>query len=124
METFFSSYTVDIACKFDYVAVYSGFNESDARIMGKFCGKTAPQPMSALGNMIVRFKTDATVGGVGFLANYRASGKDFFFFCVRYDLLWGHLRIPLFYRTWQFFSKEFFSPKKLDHGNLVTLVFI
>jgi hypothetical protein len=66
----------NIACKFDYVAIYDGFNESDAKLVGKFCGKKAPQPMSSLANMIVRFKTDATVGDVGFLANYRASGES------------------------------------------------
>ncbi|XP_064643493.1 cubilin-like [Lineus longissimus] len=63
----------NIACKFDYVAIYDGFNETDAKLIGKFCGNKAPQPMSTRANMIVRFKSDATVGDVGFLANYRAS---------------------------------------------------
>lgn len=57
-------------CGYDFVAVYAG-NSSDGRLLGKFCGRTAPQPVMALGPMYIQFWTDGSITGGGFRAYYR-----------------------------------------------------
>ena len=59
-------------CGYDFLAVYAG-NSSEGRLLGKFCGTTAPQPVSSLGQMYIQFWTDASVLGGGFRAAYRVS---------------------------------------------------
>lgn len=56
-------------CGYDYVAVYEGTNSS-GRLIGKFCGTTAPSPLSALGAMYIQFWTDSSVVRGGFRAMY------------------------------------------------------
>ena len=59
-------------CAYDYIAVYQG-NSSSGSLLGKFCGTTAPQAVSSLGQMYIEFWTDASIVGGGFRAAYRVS---------------------------------------------------
>ena len=59
-------------CGYDYIAVYQG-NSSNGRLLGKFCGNTAPQPLSAIGQMFIQFYTDGSVNADGWRASYRVS---------------------------------------------------
>ncbi|KAH3692443.1 hypothetical protein DPMN_194284 [Dreissena polymorpha] len=61
-----------LGCIYDFIAVYEG-NSSNGRMLGKFCGSTAPQPVSALGPMYVQFWTDRSRAGRGFRAQYHSS---------------------------------------------------
>ena len=62
-------FTAGRNCRYDFVAVYAG-NTSDSRGLGKFCGNTAPQPLSSLGQMYIQFWTDGSVVRKGFRAMY------------------------------------------------------
>ncbi|XP_038060471.1 protein SpAN-like [Patiria miniata] len=60
------------SCKSDYVKVRSGtdiFYGGDS-----YCGQTLPEPIESVGNqMIVIFKSDGSIQGRGFRAQYRAN---------------------------------------------------
>ncbi|XP_053408750.1 cubilin-like isoform X2 [Mercenaria mercenaria] len=56
-------------CGYDWVAVYAG-NNSNSRLLGKYCGTTAPQPVSSLGQMHIQFWTDGSVVRTGYRAHY------------------------------------------------------
>ena len=60
-------------CAFDWVEVFSG-NDTSAPSQGKFCGYTAPQPMSNLGSIHVQFVTDYMITDKGWVINYETSG--------------------------------------------------
>uniref|UniRef100_A0A8C9LFB5 Cubilin n=1 Tax=Pavo cristatus TaxID=9049 RepID=A0A8C9LFB5_PAVCR len=58
-------------CNFDYLAVYDG-NSSNAKQLGKFCGNQIPQLISSSGDSVyIKLRTDSSVHGGGFLANYK-----------------------------------------------------
>ncbi|XP_053373742.1 deleted in malignant brain tumors 1 protein-like isoform X2 [Mercenaria mercenaria] len=56
-------------CEKDWVAVYAG-NNSNSLLLGKYCGDTAPLPISSLGQMHIEFWTDYSIVHIGFRANY------------------------------------------------------
>ncbi|XP_053384013.1 cubilin-like isoform X1 [Mercenaria mercenaria] len=56
-------------CVYDRVAVYAGYN-SNSLLLGKYCGTTAPQPISSLGQMHIQFWTDGSVVRTGYIAHY------------------------------------------------------
>ncbi|XP_013388746.1 cubilin-like [Lingula anatina] len=58
-------------CPYDYVAAYTG-NGSDSNLLGKFCGRTAPAPVSSLGVMFIQFVTDSSIVARGYRATYSA----------------------------------------------------
>nr|KAG5692366.1 hypothetical protein BaRGS_007979 [Batillaria attramentaria] len=57
-------------CPFDYIRVFGG-NSSSAAQLGRFCGRTVPQPVHSLGSMYIQFWTDRSISAIGFKAYYR-----------------------------------------------------
>ncbi|XP_020662303.3 cubilin [Pogona vitticeps] len=58
-------------CQFDYLAVYDG-NSTNARMLGKFCGNQIPPTIQSTGDSVyVKLRTDGSLRGGGFLANYK-----------------------------------------------------
>ncbi|XP_074466312.1 procollagen C-endopeptidase enhancer a [Sebastes fasciatus] len=63
----------DSYCRFDYVAFFNGGEKDDSRLIGKYCGDQAPQPIMTSGNvLLVQFVSDLSVTSDGFLAHYTA----------------------------------------------------
>ncbi|XP_071771334.2 procollagen C-endopeptidase enhancer a [Centroberyx gerrardi] len=61
----------DSYCRFDYVAFFNGGERDDSRLIGKYCGDRAPEPIITNGNvMLVQFVSDLSVTSDGFLASY------------------------------------------------------
>ncbi|XP_017268069.1 procollagen C-endopeptidase enhancer a [Kryptolebias marmoratus] len=61
----------DTYCRFDYVAFFNGGERDDSRLIGKYCGDQAPQPIITTGNeLLVQFVSDLSVTSDGFLAYY------------------------------------------------------
>ncbi|XP_074652971.1 cubilin-like [Tubulanus polymorphus] len=60
-------------CIYDSVSVYASNQTGTGRLLGQFCGKTAPQPVSSLGVMSVRFKSDPHLTAAGFKAKFITS---------------------------------------------------
>uniref|UniRef100_UPI0037E9BB90 procollagen C-endopeptidase enhancer a n=1 Tax=Semicossyphus pulcher TaxID=241346 RepID=UPI0037E9BB90 len=61
----------DTYCRFDYVAFFNGGERDDSRLIGKYCGDEAPQPLITTGNvLLVQFVSDLSVTSDGFLAYY------------------------------------------------------
>lgn len=59
----------DRDCKYDYVEVYNGGDESS--MLGKFCGKIAPSPIiSTGGQLLIKFVSDYETHGAGFSVRY------------------------------------------------------
>ncbi|XP_004617253.1 procollagen C-endopeptidase enhancer 1 [Sorex araneus] len=62
----------DTYCRYDSVSVFNGAVTDDAKRLGKFCGDTAPGPISSDGNeLLVQFVSDLSVTADGFSASYR-----------------------------------------------------
>ncbi|KAG8523728.1 Procollagen C-endopeptidase enhancer 1 [Galemys pyrenaicus] len=62
----------DTYCRYDSVSVFNGAVNDDAKRLGKFCGDTAPGPISSEGNeLLVQFVSDLSVTADGFSASYR-----------------------------------------------------
>ncbi|XP_055473535.1 neuropilin-1 isoform X2 [Psammomys obesus] len=60
----------DRDCKYDYVEVIDGENES-GRLWGKFCGKIAPSPVVSSGPFLfIKFVSDYETHGAGFSIRY------------------------------------------------------
>ncbi|XP_044003802.1 tolloid-like protein 1 isoform X2 [Aphidius gifuensis] len=80
-------------CAYDYIILYDG-SLPEHQILGKFCGTKEPYPIIATGNqMLMVFKTDASVQRKGFLATHTAvcgghlvatSTMKYFYSHVRY----------------------------------------
>ncbi|XP_028452202.1 procollagen C-endopeptidase enhancer a [Perca flavescens] len=61
----------DTYCRFDYVAFFNGGEKDDSRLIGRYCGDQAPQPIITSGNvLLVQFVSDLSVTSDGFLARY------------------------------------------------------
>ncbi|XP_029957686.1 procollagen C-endopeptidase enhancer a [Salarias fasciatus] len=61
----------DTYCRFDYVVFYNGGERDDSRLIGRYCGDVAPQPIITSGNvLLVQFVSDLSVTSDGFLAHY------------------------------------------------------
>lgn len=51
--------------------IYDG-NSSNAKQLGKFCGNQIPQLINSSGDSVyIKLRTDSSVHGGGFLANYK-----------------------------------------------------
>ncbi|XP_030884477.1 procollagen C-endopeptidase enhancer 1 isoform X1 [Leptonychotes weddellii] len=62
----------DTYCRYDSVSVFNGAVSDDAKRLGKFCGDTAPGPISSEGNeLLVQFVSDLSVTADGFSASYK-----------------------------------------------------
>ncbi|KAG0438913.1 hypothetical protein HPB47_016826, partial [Ixodes persulcatus] len=60
----------DNKCISDYVSVYDG-NDTNAPLLGTYCGNTAPSPIFSSSNQIYMvFNSDSEVQGKGFSATY------------------------------------------------------
>ncbi|KAF0028409.1 hypothetical protein F2P81_019496 [Scophthalmus maximus] len=58
------------SCRYDYVAVYDG-PDTLSPLMGKFCGAVLPPNLRSSANQLfIVFRTDASVGGIGWRAVY------------------------------------------------------
>ncbi|XP_015260854.1 PREDICTED: cubilin-like, partial [Cyprinodon variegatus] len=58
------------SCHYDYVAVYDG-PDTLAPLLGRFCGTVLPPDLrSSANHLFLVFRTDATVGGIGWRATY------------------------------------------------------
>ncbi|XP_034746288.1 procollagen C-endopeptidase enhancer a [Etheostoma cragini] len=61
----------DTYCRFDYVAFFNGGEKDDSRLIGRYCGDQAPQPIITSGNvLLVQFVSDQSVTSDGFFARY------------------------------------------------------
>ncbi|XP_028277063.1 procollagen C-endopeptidase enhancer a [Parambassis ranga] len=61
----------DTYCRFDYVAFFNGGEKDDSRLIGRYCGDQAPQPIISTGNvLLVQFVSDLSVTSDGFFAYY------------------------------------------------------
>ncbi|KAI5610199.1 neuropilin 1b precursor, partial [Silurus asotus] len=57
-------------CMYDFLEVYDGDNEK-AKLVGKFCGKIAPSPITSSGNLLlIKFISDYETTGAGFSIRY------------------------------------------------------
>ncbi|XP_060728751.1 neuropilin-1a-like isoform X2 [Tachysurus vachellii] len=57
-------------CKYDFLEVYDGDNEK-ASLVGKYCGKIAPSPITSSGNsLMIKFTSDYETTGAGFSIRY------------------------------------------------------
>lgn len=67
----------DTYCRYDSVSVYNGAMSDDSKRLGKFCGDTAPGPISSEGNeLLVQFVSDLSVTADGFSASYKMVPQD------------------------------------------------
>lgn len=65
-------------CRYDYVEVRDGIDES-GQLVGKYCGKIAPSPVVSSGNQLfIKFVSDYETHGAGFSIRYEIfkSGKS------------------------------------------------
>ncbi|XP_031713126.1 procollagen C-endopeptidase enhancer a [Anarrhichthys ocellatus] len=66
----------DTYCRFDYVAFFNGGEKDDSRLIGRYCGDQAPQPIITSGNvLLVQFVSDLSVTSDGFLARYTSVSR-------------------------------------------------
>ncbi|EFB16438.1 hypothetical protein PANDA_017115, partial [Ailuropoda melanoleuca] len=66
----------DTYCRYDSVSVFNGAVSDDAKRLGKFCGDTAPGPISSEGNeLLVQFVSDLSVTADGFSASYKTQPR-------------------------------------------------
>ncbi|XP_075958084.1 procollagen C-endopeptidase enhancer a [Anarhichas minor] len=66
----------DTYCRFDYVAFFNGGEKDDSRLIGRYCGDQAPQPITTSGNvLLVQFVSDLSVTSDGFLARYTSVSR-------------------------------------------------
>ncbi|XP_053342158.1 neuropilin 1b isoform X3 [Clarias gariepinus] len=57
-------------CKYDFLEVYDGDSEK-ASLVGKYCGKIAPSPITSSGNLLlIKFNSDYETTGAGFSIRY------------------------------------------------------
>ncbi|XP_053529482.1 neuropilin-1a isoform X3 [Ictalurus punctatus] len=57
-------------CKYDFLEVYDG-NSDKAGLVGKYCGKIAPSPITSSGNvLLIKFTSDYETTGAGFSIRY------------------------------------------------------
>lgn len=71
---FFNTFDVEESksCKFDYVAVYDGIEESEKTLIGRFCGIFPPPVLSSLSDTLtVEFRSDSSTSGNGFLFSWQ-----------------------------------------------------
>ncbi|XP_005413775.1 PREDICTED: procollagen C-endopeptidase enhancer 1 isoform X2 [Chinchilla lanigera] len=67
----------DTYCRYDSVSVFNGAMSDDSKRLGKFCGDTAPGPISSEGNeLLVQFVSDLSVTADGFSASYKILPRD------------------------------------------------
>ncbi|XP_004630649.1 procollagen C-endopeptidase enhancer 1 [Octodon degus] len=67
----------DTYCRYDSVSVFNGAMSDDSKRLGKFCGDTAPGPISSEGNeLLVQFVSDLSVTADGFSASYKMVPQD------------------------------------------------
>ncbi|XP_053687223.1 tolloid-like protein 1 [Sabethes cyaneus] len=60
-------------CSYDYVEVYGGLDDASGPLHGKYCGNTNPPEIISMNEaLLVRFRSDDTVGFKGFSASYVA----------------------------------------------------
>lgn len=57
-------------CRYDFLEVYDGDSER-ASLVGKYCGKIAPSPITSSGNvLLIKFTSDYETTGAGFSIRY------------------------------------------------------
>ncbi|XP_058467763.1 protein tolkin-like [Malaya genurostris] len=60
-------------CSYDYVEVYGGLDDASGPLHGKYCGNSNPPEIISMNEaLLVRFRSDDTVGFKGFSASYVA----------------------------------------------------
>lgn len=58
-------------CDLDFVEIYDGLEASNSSFIGRYCSsKIPPRAISSLNVMLMRFVSDASIGGKGFKANF------------------------------------------------------
>lgn len=63
-------------CGYDHVEIFSGYDDTGSSY-GRYCGsKSPPQIFSEDQAVLLRFKSDDTINGKGFQANYQAVNKN------------------------------------------------
>ncbi|TKR76615.1 hypothetical protein L596_017729 [Steinernema carpocapsae] len=66
----FTDFDIEMSndCRFDYVELFNGINETEANSLGKLCGDVLPpsQMFSTGRNMVVKFKSDRSNAKAGF----------------------------------------------------------
>ncbi|XP_048398060.1 procollagen C-endopeptidase enhancer 2-like isoform X1 [Stegostoma tigrinum] len=68
----------DNYCRYDYVSVFNGGENDEAKRIGKYCGDSPPAPVLSQENeIVVQFLSDLSVTADGFLAHYKFRSKKF-----------------------------------------------
>uniref|UniRef100_A0A0P6JSL8 Putative fibrillin n=1 Tax=Aedes aegypti TaxID=7159 RepID=A0A0P6JSL8_AEDAE len=58
-------------CDLDFVEIYDGIEATNTSFIGRYCSaKIPPTAISSLNAMLMRFVSDASIGGKGFRANF------------------------------------------------------
>lgn len=58
-------------CDLDFVEIYDSYEAHNSSLIGRYCSsKIPPRAMSTLNTMMMRFVSDASIGGRGFKANF------------------------------------------------------
>lgn len=66
----FTDFDIEDDCTFDALEIYDG-PDTNSTSIGTFCGAERPSPaISTLNHMHLVFKTDSSISGRGFKANY------------------------------------------------------
>ena len=76
---FFNTFDIEESrgCKFDYVAVYEGIEESEKVLLGRFCGIFPPPIMSSFSDSLtIEFRSDGGNSANGFLFSWQTYEFD------------------------------------------------
>lgn len=67
----FTDFDIEDDCDFDSLAIYDGPDSIASKEIGNYCGEEQPPPaISSLNHLHLVFKTDSSINGRGFKANY------------------------------------------------------
>ncbi|XP_067897650.1 procollagen C-endopeptidase enhancer 2b isoform X2 [Heterodontus francisci] len=68
----------DNYCRYDYVSVFNGGENNEAKRIGKYCGDSPPAPVLSQENeIVVQFLSDLSLTADGFLAHFKFRSKKF-----------------------------------------------
>jgi len=62
------------SCNYDYVEIHEG--SVGGRNLGRYCGQTIPANLTAYSGLWLKFRSDDSSAGQGFMATYSTGEKD------------------------------------------------
>lgn len=67
----FTDFDIESDCEYDSLTIYDGPESVASKMIGEYCGEEQPPPaLSSLNHLHLVFKTDSSISGRGFKANY------------------------------------------------------